>query len=176
VFCLLKCVDSTTGTHKVILSQMSNDMCSFFPNYITICGNVIRVCLLELCSRSRYQCVQQQMFHWFLLLWERLWILLLFSGVFTVVLFVDTWSPNCDTRWTSVVICVSAFTEMYISTICCKWFLLSLIHPSPFSVKLSLIHNIIWSVKLIMYSLLMTNAQNGNCDSGLKISRQHKRI
>jgi hypothetical protein len=88
---------------------------------------------------------------------------------------VDTWRPNFDTRWTLVVICVSAFTEMYISTICCKWFLLSLIHPSPFSVKLCLIYNIIWSVKLIMYSLLMTNPQNGNCDTGLKLNRQHRR-
>jgi len=85
--------------------------------------------------------------------------------------FVDTWCPIWDTRWTLEVICVSTFTEMYISTICCKWFLLSLIYPSPFSVKLSLIHNIIWSVKLIIYSLLMTNPQNGNCDTELKINR-----
>jgi hypothetical protein len=70
---------------------------------------------------------------------------------------MDTWSPCCDTRWMSVAICASAFTKMYIYTICCKWFLLSLIHPSPCSMKLSLIHNIIRSVKLGMYSHLMTN-------------------
>lgn len=154
---------------------MSNDMCGYLPDNIAICGNVIWPYLLESCSKSRYRYVQQQMFHWFLLLWERLRILLLVSEVFTVVFLVDTWSPNCDTRQTSIVVCVSAFTEMYISTICCKWFLLSLNHPSPFSVKFCLIHNIIWSVKLIMYSLLMTNPQNGNCDTGLKINRQHKR-
>ena len=113
MFCPFKCVDPTTGTNKVILSPMSSDMCGFLPDNIAICGNVICTCLLESCSKSRYQFVQQQMFHLFLLLWERPTLLTnslaSFRGFHSCV-YVDTWSPNCDTRWTFIAICALALT------------------------------------------------------------------
>jgi hypothetical protein len=101
VISVLKSPDPSIRVCKAVCSQTSIDLQGLHHDGSAICGNIACMCLLESCSKNRFQVLQLWVFWLFLLFGERPSLDVTSFTCFefsTVVFNADTGSLNCDAR------------------------------------------------------------------------------